>query len=146
MDLPYILVRYGHFLGILAVVSAVVAEHLMIKERLTRKEIKRLFIVDGIYGFGVILTLVCGFLLWFAVGKPAEFYSTNGLFHTKVTLFVIVGILSIAPTRFFWRERKGAPEEEVEVPKRLVMFLRLELLLLFIMPLLATIVASGFNL
>jgi len=141
MDLPLILTRYGHFLGILAIAASLVSEHLLIRPNLTRREIRRLSILDGIYGFGAILALVCGLLLWFGVGKPADFYTSNGLFHIKVTLFVIMGVLSIWPTVFFMRERKGDPDETVDVPKRIVMFLRIELLIVFTMPLLASIVA-----
>lgn len=141
MDFPFVVTRYGHFLGILAIASALVAQHLLIKERMTRKEIKRLFAVDGIYGFGALLALTCGLILWLGVGKPSEFYTENGLFHVKLTLFVVMGLLSIAPTLFYRRERKGQPDELVDVPKRLVMFLRMELLIVFIMPLLASLVA-----
>lgn len=143
MDFPFILTRYGHFLGILAIASALVSEHLLIKERMSRKELRRLFIVDGIYGFGAILALTCGLILWLGIGKPAEYYTSNGLFHVKLTLFVIMGLLSIAPTLFFRRESKGQPDEMVDVPKRLVMFLRMELLIVFIMPLLGSLIAWG---
>ncbi len=139
----YVIVKYLHYLGILAVVSAVVAEHLLLDKSLTRKAIKRIATLDGIYGFGAILTLGAGLTLWFGVGKPAEFYTTNGLFHIKVTLFVIVGLLSIVPTVFFIKNRKGDPDEVVEIPKKIVMMIRMELLILFILPLLGTLIALG---
>lgn len=143
MDIAFILTRYGHFLGILAIAASLVAEHLLIAPTLTRREIRRLAIVDGIYGAGALLALGCGLLLWFGVGKPAEYYTANGLFHVKVTLFVIMGVLSLWPTMFFLREGKGDPDEAVAVPKRLVMFLRIELLIVFILPLLGSLVAWG---
>ena len=138
-----ILLRYGHFLGILAIASSLVAEHLLLKPQLTRAEIKRLFTIDGIYGFGALLVLGCGLAMWFGHFKPAAYYTENCLFHIKLTLFVIMGILSIWPTRFLFKQRKGNPEELVDVPKKLVMFLRVELLIVFIMPLLGVLVARG---
>ncbi|MEO1052295.1 MAG: DUF2214 family protein [Bacteroidota bacterium] len=138
-----IILRYLHFIAIFGVVSAIVSEHLLVKDVMTRKEIKRVLIIDRIYGVSAIIVLAAGFALWFWVGKPAEFYSKNGLFHTKVTLFVVVGILSIYPSIFFAKNRKGNPEEEVELPKKIKMMLRLELLLVFIIPLLATMMAQG---
>lgn len=138
-----ILVRYGHFLGILAVASSLVAEHLLIKPQLTRQEIRRLSVIDSVYGIGALLVLGCGLGLWLGGFKSAEYYTSNGIFHTKLTLFIVLAILSIWPTVFFIRERKGAPGELVTVPKKLVMMLRVELLIVFIMPLLGVLIARG---
>jgi putative membrane protein len=138
-----ILIRYGHFLGILAIASSLVAEHLLIKPSLTRREIGRLATIDGIYGVGALLVLGCGLGMWLGGFKNADYYTQNPVFHTKLTLFVIMGILSIWPTVFFLKQRKGNADEVVAIPKRIVMFLRIELLIVFVMPLLATGVARG---
>jgi putative membrane protein len=138
-----ILSRYLHFIGIFAIVAAIVGQHLLIKDELKRSEIKRLTVLDTIYGAGAILVLIVGLTLWFRVGKPAEFYTKNWIFHLKVTLFVLLGLLSIIPTVFFLKNKKGDPEELVKIPKRIVMVIRTELLLLFIMPLLASLMAYG---
>lgn len=138
-----VLVKYIHFICIFGIVGALVGEHLLIKPMMTRAEIKRMSMVDAVYGICAVLLLAAGFTLWFAVGKPAEFYSNNWIFHTKIGLFVIVGLLSIAPTIFFNKNRKGNLDETIKVPKRIVMFIRMQLLLIFIMPLLATLMARG---
>ena len=110
---------------------------------MTRKEIRRLATIDGIYGLNAILLLAAGFSLWFWVGKPAEFYSKNWIFMTKLTLFIIVGILSIYPTVFFLRQRKGDQNETIQVPSKIKMVVRLELLILFSIPLLASLMSRG---
>ncbi len=139
-----ILLRYLHFVSIFAIVSVVVAEHLLIKPQMSRKELKRMAIIDRIYGIAVVIVLIAGMSLWFSdIGKPVTFYSKNWIFHLKLTLFVIVGLFSIYPTVFFIKHRKGNPEESVTVPKIIVWCLRIELLLLFIMPLLAGLMAKG---
>ena len=138
-----VIVRYIHFLGIFAIVGAIVGEHLLYKPVMTRAEIKRMAILDNIYGIATIIVLAAGFTLWFGVGKPAEFYSSNGIFHAKIGLFAIMGILSITPTIFFFKNKKGNPEETVEIPKKIIMMIRIELLLLFLMPLLASLMARG---
>jgi putative membrane protein len=76
-------------------------------------------------------------------GKPSLVYSKNWIFHVKITLFVTVGLLSIYPTVYFARNRKGDPDEAVTVPKLVVWVIRFELLLLFIIPLLAGLMARG---
>jgi putative membrane protein len=139
-----IFLRYVHFVCIFAIVGSLVSEHMLLKKSLTRKEITRLSRIDAVYGFAAVLLIAAGLTLWFGdVGKPSYFYSKNWIFHTKITLFIVVGLLSIVPTVFFMKNRKGDPEEIVNVPSSVFMTLRLELLLLFILPLLAGLMAHG---
>lgn len=139
----YIIVKYLHILGILAVFSSLVAEHLLIEDRMTRKAIRRLSIVDAVYGIGALTILGAGFVLWFVVGKPAAFYSDGWIIYTKLALFGVVGTLSIIPTMYFLKERKGAPEEMVEIPAKMKMIVRIELTILFLIPLLGVMLAQG---
>jgi putative membrane protein len=138
-----LIIRYFHFIGIFFLFASLVSEHLLIEKNMTRMAIKRLSIVDMVFGFSVAIVLVTGLLLWLVYGKPALYYGENPVFHTKVFLFVIIGLLSIYPTFFFLKNRKGTPDETVGIPKRLVMMIRLELLLVTIIPLLAVIMAKG---
>jgi putative membrane protein len=136
--------RYIHFISIFAVVSSLVSEHLLLKKELTRAELTRIARIDAVYGLAALTLLAAGLTLWFGgVGKPAVFYSKNWIFHTKITCFLIVALLSIYPTVFFLRNRKGNPAESVVVPNSVFWFLRLELTLLFIIPLLAGLMARG---
>jgi putative membrane protein len=139
-----IILRYVHFICIFAIVSVVVAEHLLLKKELTRTEITRLAKIDAIYGVAALVLLGAGLTLWFGdVGKPAIYYSKNWIFHLKLTLFLSIGLLSIYPTVFFIKNRKGNPVETVAVPTLIFWLLRIELLLLFIIPLLAGLMARG---
>ena len=139
-----IFVRYIHFISIITLASVLVSEHLLLKKELTRLEITRLAKIDAIYGIAALLLLGAGLTLWFGnIGKPAVYYSKNWIFHLKVTLFITIGLLSIYPTVFFIRNRKGNPTDVVAIPAKLFWILRLELLLLFVIPLLATLMARG---
>lgn len=138
-----IVVRYFHFIGLFVWVGALTAEHLLLKPRMSRQEIKRLATIDGIYGLSAIIVIAAGLAMWFWVGKPAEFYTKNWIFHTKVTLAILVGILSIYPTIYFIKQRKGEAEEVIELPKSIKMLVRLELLLMLLIPLLAVLMAKG---
>ena len=141
---PEIILRYLHFISIFAIVGSLVSEHLLLKKELTRKEIKRLATIDGVYGMAALTLLAVGLSLWLGgYGKPSEFYTQNFIFHIKITLFATIGFLSIYPTVFFIKNRKGNPDEVVSIPKTIFMLLRLELLLLFIIPLLAGLMAKG---
>lgn len=139
-----LLLRYLHFTSIFAIAATLVSEHLLLKRELTRKEIARLARIDAVYGVAALILLGAGLTLWLgSFGKPAEFYSKNWIFHTKLSLFVCIGLLSIYPTVFFLKNRKGNPEEVVTIPGKIFWMLRLELLLLFIIPLLAGLMAKS---
>lgn len=139
-----VIVRYLHFIGIFTWMSALVAQWLLLKPRLSRVEIQQLMKIDRVYGFGAVLVVGMGLTLWFGVGKPAEFYNTNGIFHTKVVLAIIVGILSIVPSMFFARNRKGEdPQEEIAVPEKIKWIIQVELILMLVIPLLACVMAAG---
>lgn len=139
-----IILRYLHFISIFAIVGSLVSEHLLLKKTLTRAELGRISKIDAVYGVAALTLLTVGLILWLGGhGKPTEFYSKNWIFHTKITLYVIIGLLSIYPTVFFIKSRKGNPDEVVNVPKAIFWMLRFELLLLFIIPLLAGLMAKG---
>lgn len=139
-----IFLRYLHFISIFAIVGTLVSEHLLLKKELTRAEIKRLSRVDAVYGVAALTLLGAGLTLWLSgAGKPTAFYSKNWIFHTKITCFLLVGLLSIYPTVFFIKNGKGDQSERIAIPKKLLMMLRLELTLLLIIPLLAGLMAKG---
>jgi putative membrane protein len=139
-----ILLRYLHFISIFAIVGALVSEHLLLKPELTRAELKRLSRIDAVYGIAAVLLLTAGLTLWFSgVGKPTVFYSKNWVFHLKIASFAIIGLLSIYPTVFFIKQSKGEPTESVVTPKIIFWMLRIELLLLFVIPLLAGLMSRG---
>jgi putative membrane protein len=141
---PEILVRYIHFISIFALVSTVVAEHLLLKKEMTRAEISRVSRIDAVYGLAAILVVTAGLILWFSgIGKPSVYYSRNWIFHLKVTMVVLVGLLSIYPTVFFIKNRKGNPSDLIIIPSAIFMLIRIELLLLLLTPLLAALMARG---
>lgn len=139
-----IFLRYLHFICIFAIVGSLVSEHMLLRKTLSRREIARLATIDAVYGVAALILVGAGLTLWLgSIGKPSVFYSKNWIFHTKLTAFIVIGLMSIKPTIFFTRNRKGNPEEIVAVPKSVFMMLRMELLLLFIIPLLAGLMAKG---
>lgn len=138
-----VIVRYFHFMGIFLVVAALFAEHMLIKAEMTPQELRKVAIIDAVYSISAIVVLGAGLLLWFWVGKPAGFYTANPLFHVKVTLFVLLGGLSLYPTVFFIRQRNAVANKII--PKAIIHLVRVELLLLFVIPLLAVMMARGYG-
>lgn len=143
-----IIIRYLHFISIFIIVSSVVAEHLFLKPQMTKAELERLSLIDAFYGIASISAVGAGLYLWLGgIGKPAAFYTENPIFLTKVGLLIIAGLLSIYPTVFFLKNRKGEDKNElVDIPKSIKMIVRIELLILFTIPLLATLMSRGVGL
>jgi putative membrane protein len=139
----YLLIKYLHYLGIFGIVSSLVTQHLLLRAQLYRHEIQRLARIDGVYGISVVLVLGAGLLMWFWVGKPMAYYNQNWIFHTKVFLFLIIGLLSLIPSVYFIRNKKGAGDELIRIPQHLKMIVRIELFLLLLLPLLAVLMAQG---
>jgi len=139
-----VLLRYIHFLSILLITATLAAEYVLVKDKLTRQEISRISFIDLIYGLASISVFAAGLTLWLgAYGKPADWYSKNWIFHLKLTLLVIIGLLSIYPTIFFLKNRKGNPDEQVAIPSSIKKIITLELLLLALIPILAGLMARG---
>lgn len=144
-----ILIPYLHHFGIMALMGSLITEHVLLKPNISRDQIKSLAVVNLIYGLAAVVVFISGLLRWFFVDpKGADYFNTNPMFHIKLTLFVVVFVLSLFPTRKFLKWRKQAnqnaiPEINVNEIKKQLMFVRIELLLLAIIPLLAVLVASG---
>jgi putative membrane protein len=132
----------------MVLMGSLITEHVVLKPDISMSNLKALGTVDLIYGISAVVVLITGLLRWFVVGKGAEFYTKNPIFHTKLTLFVVVVVLSIFPTIKFikWsrQARKGEmPDISEKLVKKQLMFIRIQLLLLAVMPLLAVLVSRG---
>lgn len=130
-------------MGFIILSSTLIIEHLLCKSKMSRTEFKRLVIIDTLYGVSAGLTLIAGVLLWFYVGN-SDYYSHNWIFHLKITLFILVGLLSIYPTIFFLKTRK-LNQETVQIPRKVIIILRIELLILLFIPLCAVFVTRGYG-
>lgn len=139
------IVRYTHFIAIFITVITVFLEWFLLKKVMNRKAILQLSKIDAAYGISVTVAIAAGLTLWLGVGKPQEFYSENLLFWLKFSLAILLGILSIYPTIYFIKNRKGEKDEMLTVPPLVRKLILAELLLLLSMPLLATLMANGFG-
>ena len=100
-------------------------------------EVKRVRIMDRVGLLAGLVVFVVGLLLWFAVGKPAQFYTTNGLFHGKVTIFIVAYALGIAGPILYWGKflKAHAGSEELHPTAKWLKRLQgVQLLLLLLLP------------
>lgn len=143
--MTYLLFRYLHFLAIFVLAGTIVVENIAIKPAITGEDARNLAKVDIAYGASAVFVLLLGLVLWFGVGKPAGFYTLNPLFQIKLGLFALIALLSIQPTLFFFRHRKSVAET-IATPRITRIALKLELILLCIIPFFAFLMARGIGL
>jgi len=144
------ILAYLHILAILTMVVFISSEAALCRiEWMNAAVVERLGRVDMVYGIAAITVLATGVArTWWGM-KGTAWYWTNPLLHLKLTLFIIVGLLSIRPTMTYSRWRKalrssGAMPAEAEVRKtrKLVM---LQAHIIALIPLAAVFLARGFG-
>ena len=140
-----LMIRYAHFIGIILLSSMLVVENILMSREISAQTLKKLVFVDRLYGIGAVVTLLAGLSLWLWLGKPKAFYSDNPLFHAKLGLFVLIGVLSVVPTIFIARGNK-ARQESFVLPGYVMMIKRFELIGITLLPLLAVLMARGVGL
>lgn len=118
-----------HLVAILTLVTFLSSQAAMCRiEWMNAAVVERLVRLDGIYQVAAASVLGTGLVRVFWGIKGASWYATQPLLHLKVTLFVVMVILSIAPTLAFrrWRRNLHASgalpgAEELRKVRRLVM-------------------------
>ena len=142
------LLAYAHILAILTMTVFLASEAALCrKEWMNAAVVERLARVDLIYGISALVVLLTGIArTWWGM-KGTGWYWTQPLLHVKVTLFVVVGLMSIGPTVRFLRWRRnlratGSLPSDVEIQntRRLVM---IEAHLVALIPIFAVFLARG---
>lgn len=142
------LLAYAHFVAILSVVVFLTSEAALCRaEWLNAAVVRRLARLDVIYLCAALAVLLTGIArTWWGM-KGTGWYWHQPLLHLKLTLFVVIGLISLKPTFSFIRWRKALEatgqlpsEDEVKGVRKLIM---LEAHLLVLIPLAATLLARG---
>ena len=144
------ILAYLHISAILALVVFISSEAALCRPQwLNAQVVERLVTVDRIYGISAVAVLVTGLLRIFLGAKGANWYLHNWLLHAKIGMFVVVALISIAPTLRFIRWRKALrangtlpTEDEVKRARKLVM---LQAHIIPLIPLAAVFLARGFG-
>lgn len=104
-----------HHLAAFAVVAALTGELVLVRSALTVETARRIVRFDAAYGISAMALVVVGLLRVFHFEKGAAYYFRSAPFIAKLTLFAIVGLLSIYPTREFLSWRKLLRQGQIPV-------------------------------
>jgi putative membrane protein len=145
------LFAFLHFLAVFGVFATLFLQWQTMSPAPTRAEALRIQRCDRWYGMFAMMLVVVGLLRVYWFEKGSAFYFGNPFFNLKLTLFVLVGLISIYPTvRFIkWRAqmRQGAaPVVSAAEHRRILWVLRAELVLLLGAAICASLMARGVGL
>ena len=142
------LLSTAHFAAVFLLIGVLGAEFAALRAPLTADGIKRLAMIDRLYGLAAILVIVAGVSRVYFGLKDESFYWGQHAFWTKIGAFVLVGIISIWPTMRFiaWSRASKVsdsyrpPPAEVKGVRRLLMF---EGMLILVIVIDAALMARG---
>ena len=110
-----------HHLIVFALVGVVLMELVSVRSGMDIRAVQRVAAMDLGYAMLAGLVLLVGFTRAVLAAKGWEYYSANPFFWAKIGTFMIIGLLSIAPTVSYlrWRKAGTAPTDQAVATVRL---------------------------
>ena len=99
------LFAFVHFAAAFGIAATLLYERLTFSRTPSVEQAQRIGLADRWYGISAGVILVAGFLRANFYEKGWAFYAASPFFHVKLTLFVVMALLSIYPTIRFIRWR-----------------------------------------
>jgi putative membrane protein len=110
-----------HHLAAFTLFAALVVEFVLLRDELTLRNARKILLADMVLGIAAGIIFIVGLGRVFHFEKGAYYYFHNWAFIAKLSVFVLVAIASIAPTREFlgWRSAVKAGKVPTVEPNRL---------------------------
>ena len=142
------LFAFLHHLAAFTFVSVLALEFVLMRHELNARTARAILVADAIGGASAGVVLVVGLLRVSYFEKGAAYYLHSIPFLLKISLFVLIALLSIYPTVQFLSWRKDlktgrAPAVSEPVRRRIRSILHLELAALALLILNAALMAKG---
>ncbi|MEC8859117.1 MAG: DUF2214 family protein [Pseudomonadota bacterium] len=138
IDFLHIIALLGWAIGLLIIAMAP-------REAVSHDDLKGIVKVYQWTLVALLAAITAGLTLWLMVGKPAEFYSNNPLFHAKLSLVALLILLTVWPAAFFWRQRRTlTPDKRIEdTPGAITRLQKAAVAVVIVTPVLGWLVARG---
>ncbi|MFP3891034.1 MAG: DUF2214 family protein [Ralstonia sp.] len=142
------LLAYLHYISIFTLIVFLTAEAVVLRPDMTPEIRRRLARYDAVFGMAALAVLVTGVLRVLYGAKGAAFYLHNPVFHVKIGLYILVGLLSIMPTVAIlrWKKQGKTLPDFVPTPAEIAKVRRwvmIESHLIIFIPLAAVLMARG---
>jgi putative membrane protein len=134
-----------HHILVFSLFGVLFAELVLVRKGVELATVNRVGRIDLMYGVLAGLIIVVGFSRAIFAAKGWLYYSHNLFFHLKVGTFLVIGLLSIAPTVSYirWRRAGAAPSDaQVSGARR---WLWAEMALFMLLPAFAAAMARGYG-
>jgi putative membrane protein len=137
-----------HHVSAFTLFAALAVEFVLLRSTLTVETARKILRADMILGVSAGVLLLVGLGRVFHFEKGAPYYFHTWTFITKLTLFILVGLLSIIPTREFlrWRESVKTGQVPIVTPEKLKsvgLILHIEMTAVVVILLMAALMAKG---
>lgn len=136
------LVRGLHLISLLAVFIGTLIILPSASATVDKTSASQLVKIYGLTLAALFIALLSGLTLWFAIGKPATFYSDNPVFHAKLGAFALFTLLLIGQLISVNRFIRHHPEPG-KLPKWLGYLQKTSVLVFLVIPPLAYLMARG---
>jgi len=145
------LFAFLHHVAAFVLFAALVVEFVLIRDELTLRSARKLQAADAVLGIAAGMLLVVGLLRVYHFEKGALYYFNTWTFIAKLSLFVILALVSVVPTIEFlsWRRavKEGqAPVVEASKLRLIRSIIHLELVGIVLIILFAALMAKGVGL
>lgn len=142
------IIAFLHHLAAFTLVAALAAEFVLLRGELAASNARRLQQADMVFGASAGTILVIGLLRVAYFEKGAAYYFHSGPFIAKMSLFALIGLLSVYPTVQFLRwgkafKRGASPAVAGVTMQRIRTVIQVELALLLPLILCAALMAKG---
>src|SRR5262245_59121367 len=140
-----------HHVSAFFLFAALVVELVLIRSALTVESARKILLADMIYGISAVVLLLVGLGRVYHFETGAAYYFHTWTFLTKLALFIIIGLISIIPTREFlrWRASLKAGQVPAVAPEKLKSvgsIIHYELMAVVLILLMAALMAKGIGL
>ena len=144
-------IAFLHHAAFVGLTAALAAELVLLGGELTARTVRRLRFADIALGLSAMTVLAAGLLRVFYFEKGAAYYFKTWPFHAKLTLFIVLAVLSIYPTVVYakWGKaiRRGeTPAFEAGTVRKVRMIVHAELAGIVLILLFAAMMARGIGL
>jgi len=136
-----------HMLAVLAVLAGLLISMVASKPLIASDDLRSINVIYTITGIALLVAAIAGMVLWLSIGKPAEFYSNNPVFHSKMGLFTLLLLISgFLAHRFRALQREFPAQtsgDNIPVPALLRRLQKAAFALVLVIPVLAWMMARG---
>ena len=140
-----------HHLAAFTLVAALAVQFVLLRDAVTVASARKLQAIDTVYGMAAVVLLIIGLGRVFHFEKGATYYFHTWTFIAKLSLFIIIGLVSIIPTIAFLSWRKAVkqgqvPSVDAQRMRSLRSIIHLELAGVVLILLMAALMAKGVGL